>query len=1084
MQVFQPEVQSLQTVQGSPEMAAREDLARAFGCSHRTAPISSMPTSPLPQRAEKQVYEFDGFRVDPSRRRLLKAGEQVALTPKAFSILVILLENRGVVMEKEDLIQRVWPDTFVTEANLTQNISSLRKALGERANDHRYVVTVPGRGYSFVAEVQEVSLDATGEFSVRELLPGIAVPPPRQPPPPARQAPAPISPPPSAPPLSPPRVRRQLPLVAGVILGLLALVTVGLLLFYKEGKNFPGEPGAGASLPARPTVAVVGFRNLAGDRDDNWLSTALSEMLLTELSAGSKVRMVPSEEIVRFKRTFSLPYTENLKGEDLQQLRGLLGADLVVIGSFLSIQEQGGRRLRIDLRVVKVPEGDTVASFAEVGTEGGLFELVPRIGRRLRHTLGWSDPSPADAQAAAALLPGSPEAARPYAEGLNRLRAFDSRGARDLLQQAVAADPDSAVIHSALSLAWIGLGDDARAREQAEKAVQLSVALPKQERLAIEARAAEARKDWGRAGEIYRSLWTFYPDNLDYGLRLVSALSSAGRGTEALATVADLRKLGAPAGEDPRIDLAEAQVAKRLSSFAVEARAAKAAEAKGRRSGETQVVAQALMLQGDGLILVGRSGEAIPLLSEARDLFSRAGNQAAVALVLTHLGVALNEQGRLAEAETMYKDSLATLRRTGSVQSGAIQLDNLGFVAQDLGDLPRAQSLLEQAYAAFTADGDRVLAEEALNAIGTVLLARGDLAGARKRFDAVLAISRQTGNRVDEGRSLSYQGLVLARLGSLGEARRLQDQAYEITRKVGDPVRGASMLAASAEVLMRLGDLPEAQRRLSRALEMKRQGGSRLGIAETLGLLARLQERLGNLAGAKGFGAEQMALARQTGSRSLAASALHGQARRSLDAGDLRGARSLFEEALSDRVQGDEQLEAAAVRLDLADLARFEGNPQEAARLASEVAEWYGERGMAGFRARALASLARALLAGGQRAPARLAAEEAERLAEAGEDLDLRLDVDVDAAPVLAATGDPATALDLLDRAIREAGRIGDVAHGLEARLELGLLQRQTGHPAASATLEEARRLAGSRGYLWVARRASAGPSVRLSPQG
>jgi DNA-binding winged helix-turn-helix (wHTH) protein/tetratricopeptide (TPR) repeat protein/TolB-like protein len=1042
-----------------------------------------MTTSPLPQRAEKQVYEFDVFRVDPVRRRLLKAGELVPLTPKAFSILLVLLENRGLVMEKEDLIQRVWPDTFVTEANLTQNISSLRKALGERANDHRYVVTVPGRGYSFVAEVQEVSLDATGEFSVRELLPGIAAPPPQPPPQLPAQPPAlaPVSPLPSAVPPSPPR-RRPL-LIAGVILGLLALVAVLALLFYKERKNFPGEAVAGAALPPRPTVAVLGFRNLSGDRDDNWLSTALSEMLLTELSAGSKVRMVPSEEVVRVKRTFALPYTENLGGENLQQLRGLLGADLVVVGSFLSIQEQGGRRLRIDLRVVKVPEGDTLVSFAEVGTETDLFELVPRIGRRLRGALGWSEPSPADARAAAALLPANPEAAHLYAEGLTRLRAFDSLGARDLLQPAAEVNPDSAVIHSALSLAWIGLGDDVKAREQAERAVQLSAALPKQERLAIEARAAEAKKDWSRASEIYRSLWTFYPDNLEYGLRLASALSSRGRGNEALAMMADLRKLGAPAGEDPRIDLAEAQIAKRLSSFAIEARAAKAAEAKGRKSGESQVVAQALMLQGDGLILVGRSGEAIPLLSEARDLFAAAGNQSAVALVLTHLGVALNEQGRLAEAQTMYQDSLATLRRTGSVQSGAIQLDNLGFVAQDLGDLPRAQSLLEQAYAAFTADGDRVLAEEALNAIGTVRLARGDLAGARQRFDTVLAISRQTGNRVDEGRSLSYQGLVLARLGSLGEARRLQEQAYEITRKVGDPVRGASMLAASAEVLMRLGDLPEAQRRLSRALEMKRQGGSRLGIAETLGLLARLQERLGNLAEAKRLGAEQMDLARKTGSRSLAASALHGQARRSLRAGNLPGARRQLEEALRDRMQGDEQLEAAAVRLDLADLARLAGNPKEAARLASEVADWYGQRGMAGFRARALASLARALLAGGRRAPARLAADEAERLADPGEDVELRLALDTDVAPVLAATGDPATALDILSQAVREANRIGDFAAGLEARLALGLLQKETGDPAASATLQEVRRTAEFQGYLWVARRAEL-PVARMNPQG
>src|SRR3982751_813532 len=146
---------------------------------------SSMATSPQPPGAEKQVYEFDGFRVDPVRRRLLKGGEQVSLTPKAFSILVVLLENRGEVVEKEELIRRIWPDTFVTEANLTQNVSSLRKALGERANDHRYVVTVPGRGYSFVAEVVEIPRESTSEFTIPAAALTAEPPPPPPPPPPA-----------------------------------------------------------------------------------------------------------------------------------------------------------------------------------------------------------------------------------------------------------------------------------------------------------------------------------------------------------------------------------------------------------------------------------------------------------------------------------------------------------------------------------------------------------------------------------------------------------------------------------------------------------------------------------------------------------------------------------------------------------------------------------------------------------------------------------------------------------------------------------------------------------------------------------
>src|SRR5215218_3118624 len=124
-----------------------------------------MPLALTPPE-EKRQYRFDNFVVDPVRRRLARSAEAVPITPKAFSILLILLERRGEVVEKEELIRRVWGDAFVTEANLTQNVSSLRKALGERANDHRFVVTVPGRGYSFVSEVLEVPREATGEYQV------------------------------------------------------------------------------------------------------------------------------------------------------------------------------------------------------------------------------------------------------------------------------------------------------------------------------------------------------------------------------------------------------------------------------------------------------------------------------------------------------------------------------------------------------------------------------------------------------------------------------------------------------------------------------------------------------------------------------------------------------------------------------------------------------------------------------------------------------------------------------------------------------------------------------------------------------
>src|SRR5438045_3999637 len=98
-------------------------------------------------------YEFGPFRLDTVKRLLLREREVVPLPPKAFDTLLTLIENSDRVVEKSDLMSAIWPDSFVEEANLTQNVSILRKALGERAGEHRYIVTVPGRGYRFVAGV-------------------------------------------------------------------------------------------------------------------------------------------------------------------------------------------------------------------------------------------------------------------------------------------------------------------------------------------------------------------------------------------------------------------------------------------------------------------------------------------------------------------------------------------------------------------------------------------------------------------------------------------------------------------------------------------------------------------------------------------------------------------------------------------------------------------------------------------------------------------------------------------------------------------------------------------------------------------
>jgi len=120
-------------------------------------------------------YAFDNFVVDAGKSVLSREGQSVPLTPKAFEILLVLVRNPGRVLKKEELIEEVWPDAFVDENNLPRNISSLRKALGEGPAEHKYIVTLPGQGYRFVAEVRQ--LESPNGAPTRALLESVPLEP-------------------------------------------------------------------------------------------------------------------------------------------------------------------------------------------------------------------------------------------------------------------------------------------------------------------------------------------------------------------------------------------------------------------------------------------------------------------------------------------------------------------------------------------------------------------------------------------------------------------------------------------------------------------------------------------------------------------------------------------------------------------------------------------------------------------------------------------------------------------------------------------------------------------------------------------
>jgi TolB-like protein len=183
------------------------------------------------------------------------------------------------------------------------------------------------------------------------------------------------------------------------------------------------------------------LKNLSGRPDEAWLSTALSEMLATELAAGEQMRAVPGEKVAQAKIDLGLVAADGYSAETLARIRANLGSDVVVLGSYTALGQKSNGRIRVDLRLQEAATGETIAEVATTGSETELFDLVTRAGLQLREKLGVEAVSADQAAGVRASAPANSEAARLYAEGLGKLRVFDALAARDLLVKAVAVEP-------------------------------------------------------------------------------------------------------------------------------------------------------------------------------------------------------------------------------------------------------------------------------------------------------------------------------------------------------------------------------------------------------------------------------------------------------------------------------------------------------------------------------------------------------------------------------------------------------------------------------------------------------------------
>jgi len=378
------------------------------------------------------LYAFNGFRLDPVRRQLMSAkGQPLTLTSRVFNTLMYLVEHRGGLVDKDTLMHAVWPDTVVEENNLNQAITTLRKALGEKPSEHRFIVTEPGRGYRFVAEVKTLGREpipeAAAEYSAPQTQQVI----------PAQQ----------------PHARRT-PFPLYVLVVVLVVLTVGYLYFnqheilvepinkQEQAVSFSSPvtsdkfvTAVGAPLQS---VAVLPFADMSPNKDQEYFADGVAEEILNQLS---RIR-----DLFVAGRTSSFSFKG--KEDDLRIISEKLNVSHILEGSI----RKEDNRVRVSAQLVKAADGYHLWSKNYDRTLNDIFaiqdDIAKSVADALEITLGVGE---------LGRIPGMTRNIAAYDAYLAGRSLYHQIGRENMsraieqLEQAVTLDPDFAVAWSTLT---------------------------------------------------------------------------------------------------------------------------------------------------------------------------------------------------------------------------------------------------------------------------------------------------------------------------------------------------------------------------------------------------------------------------------------------------------------------------------------------------------------------------------------------------------------------------------------------------------------------------------------------------------
>jgi eukaryotic-like serine/threonine-protein kinase len=592
-----------------------------------------------------------------------------------------------------------------------------------------------------------------------------------------------------------------------------------------------------ATVNRRRSVAVLGFKNLSATAEKAWLSTAISEMLTTELSQGDQLRAIPGESVAQMKMSLALPDADSFSQQTLTRIRQNLGSDDVVFGSYLPL---GNGMLRLDVRLQDAVAGETLASVSEKGNESEIDSLVSKAGAELRAKLGVGALSGAQSAMVRASLPSNPEAARLYSLGLQKLRLLDARAARESLEQAAALDPNHAPTHSALAEAWSLLGYESKAKDQAKRALELSARSSREERLFIEGRAHELLDDKPHAIENYRALWEFFPDNVDYGLLLIRAEVAGGHGSDAEKTLAVLRQLTVSDVDAARIDLAESNIAASSSDYKREQALAERSGGRARAAGASLLVARASQSEAHAWEHMGQTQKAIDLSNQARALFEAAGDRRGAARSVLAVGDVLFDRGDYEGAKKQFAAALPVFQDIGAQKSVRATRERIGNVFYSQGNMREAKNYYEQVLSFDREIDDPSGLGSDYGNLANALDGLGDLPGALKMHQASLVVYEKIGERRGISTTQNNLGNLFVEQGNLEEAKKYFEQALATTREIAYRLGEPYPITGIGDALLAQGDLAGARKQYEQALALCKEVGDEDFAAQIQGSLASI----------------------------------------------------------------------------------------------------------------------------------------------------------------------------------------------------------------------------------------------------